>query len=391
MKINSNFANLKENYLFRLIDEKIERFRLKNPKKKIINLGIGDVTLPICRCATNAAVDAAREMGNAGSFKGYSPNGGYDFLRAAIRKDYLERGINFAPNEIFISDGAKCDISNILDIFSEDNVCLIPNPVYPVYVDTNIMAGRKIIYANAIEDSEFLPLPDSDHADIIYICSPNNPTGAVYTKQMLKIWIDYANSQDAVILFDAAYESFISDKNLPHSIFEIPESRTCAVEIKSFSKTAGFTGMRCGYTIVPHDLKREGVSLNKLWNRRHSTKFNGVSYIIQRAAAATISYEGRKQCEKAINYYKENAEIISKALKNMNIKFFGGKNAPYIWMKCPGGKSSWDFFDFLLENAGVIGVPGAGFGKNGENYFRFTSFGEKSSITEAMKRIVENL
>ncbi|MDR1240771.1 MAG: LL-diaminopimelate aminotransferase [Oscillospiraceae bacterium] len=388
MKINSNYLNLKDNYLFKTVKKKVNDFILKNPGKKIINLGIGDVTLPICKCAVDAANNATIGMGRAETFKGYGPDGGYEFLREKIAEKYYSRSVKIKTDEIFVSDGAKSDISGILDIFSLENVCLVPDPVYPVYSDSNIMDGRQIVYLNANEENEFLPLPEDRYAaDIIYICSPNNPTGSVYTAEMLKKWVNFANSNDSIILFDAAYEAFISEKKLPHSIFEIEGSKTCAIEINSFSKSAGFTGMRCAYMIIPHELVREGVSINKLWGKRISVKFNGVSYVIQRAAESVLTNEGNLQCKNLLTYYRENARITSSTLRNSKVRFFGGENSPYIWMKCPENIKSWDFFDYLLENFGVVGVPGSGFGKNGEGYFRFTTFGKREDINEAARII----
>ncbi|MDR1364234.1 MAG: LL-diaminopimelate aminotransferase [Oscillospiraceae bacterium] len=386
-KINKNYLNLGNNYLFREIEEKVQKFNIKNPNKKLINLGIGDVTLPICDQILKSAVESIKEMGKTETFKGYGPNLGYEFLREKIKENYFKSGINININEIFVSDGAKCDISNILDIFSKENTCLIPDPVYPVYSDTNIMIGNEIIYMDANEENNFLPKPNSKTADLIYICSPNNPTGAVYTKEMLQEWVDFANLNKSIIFFDAAYESFISCENLPHSIFEIPGSKTCAIEFKSFSKSAGFTGIRCGYTVVPKDLIIENVSLNKLWNRRHSTKFNGVSYITQKMAEAIFTEEGQIQCQKNINYYKENAKIIANSLKSVEMKFFGGYHAPYVWFKCPKNMYSWEFFDYLLKNLNIIGTPGSGFGKNGEKYMRFSSFGRREYVLEASEKI----
>ena len=322
-------------------------------------------------------------MGIQESFRGYGPEQGYDFLREAVQNYYRKHNVSLELDEIFISDGAKSDLGNILDLFDKDNTVLVPDPVYPVYVDTNIMNGRKVIFANANSENSFLPMPDKNvKADIIYICSPNNPTGAVYNKEQLKAWIDYANQNSAVILFDSAYECFISDPELPRSIFEIEGAKTCAIEFCSLSKTAGFTGTRCGYTIVPKDLG----NLNKMWLRRQTTKFNGVPYIIQRGAEAVFTEEGMKEIAENLNYYKENAKIISQTMKECGIWFVGGQHSPYIWLKCPNNLSSWEFFDYLLENAQIVGTPGAGFGKNGEGYFRLTSFGSRENTIEAMER-----
>lgn len=383
MKINENYANLEQSYLFSTIAKKVNEYTAQNPDKKVIKLGIGDVTLPLCKAVTEALHKAVDEMGVQATFRGYGPEQGYDFLRKAVQKYYAKRNVELELDEIFISDGAKSDLGNILDLFSKDNTVLVPDPVYPVYVDTNVMAGRKVVYVDANGENEFLPLPDKNvQADIIYICSPNNPTGAAYNKEQLQAWVDYAKSMNAIILFDAAYECFVSDENLPRSIFEIEGAKDCAIEFCSLSKTAGFTGTRCGYTVVPKTL---GV-LNKMWVRRQTTKFNGVPYIVQRGAEAVFSEEGQKEIRENINYYKENAKVISDTLKECGIWHVGGKHSPYIWLKCPNGMDSWTFFDYLLENAQVVGTPGAGFGKNGDGYFRLTSFGSKENTAEAMKR-----
>ena len=383
MKINENYANLEQSYLFSTIAKKVNEYTAQNPDKKVIKLGIGDVTLPLCKAVTEALHKAVDEMGVQATFRGYGPEQGYDFLRKAVQEYYAKRNVELELDEIFISDGAKSDLGNILDLFSKDNTVLVPDPVYPVYVDTNVMAGRKVVYVDANGENEFLPLPDKNvQADIIYICSPNNPTGAAYNKEQLQTWVDYAKSMNAIILFDAAYECFVSDENLPRSIFEIEGAKDCAIEFCSLSKTAGFTGTRCGYTVVPKAL---GV-LNKMWVRRQTTKFNGVPYIVQRGAEAVFSEEGQKEIRENINYYKENAKVISDTLKSCGIWHVGGKHSPYIWLKCPNDMDSWTFFDYLLENAQVVGTPGAGFGKNGDGYFRLTSFGSKENTTEAMER-----
>lgn len=383
MKINENYANLEQSYLFSTIAKKVNEYAAQNPDKKVIKLGIGDVTLPLCKAVTDALHKAVDEMGVQATFRGYGPEQGYDFLRKAVQEYYAKRNVELELDEIFISDGAKSDLGNILDLFSKDNTVLVPDPVYPVYVDTNVMAGRKVVYVDANGENEFLPLPDKNvQADIIYICSPNNPTGAAYNKEQLQAWVDYAKSMNAIILFDAAYECFVSDENLPRSIFEVDGAKDCAIEFCSLSKTAGFTGTRCGYTVVPKAL---GV-LNKMWVRRQTTKFNGVPYIVQRGAEAVFSEEGQKEIRENINYYKENAKVISDTLKSCGIWHVGGKHSPYIWLKCPNGMDSWTFFDYLLENAQVVGTPGAGFGKNGDGYFRLTSFGSKENTAEAMKR-----
>ena len=385
MNLNKNYENLEQSYLFSTIAKKVNEFVSNNPDKKVIRLGIGDVTLPLCQTVVNAMHKAVDEMGSQETFRGYGPEQGYDFLRTAIQNYYKKHNVDLELNEIFISDGAKSDLGNILDLFDKDNTVLVPDPVYPVYVDTNIMNGRKIVFANANEENEFLPMPTEEKVDIIYICSPNNPTGAVYNREQLKAWVDYANKNNAVILFDSAYESFISDENLPKSIFEIEGAKTCAIEFCSLSKTAGFTGTRCGYTVVPQELEK----LNKMWLRRQTTKFNGVPYIIQRGAEAVFTEEGMAEISNNLNYYKENAKIISDTMKECNIWFVGGKHSPYIWLKCPNNMTSWEFFDYLLNNAQVVGTPGAGFGKNGEGYFRLTSFGSKENTIEAMRRFKE--
>ena len=383
MKINENYSNLEQSYLFSTIAKKVKEFTENNPDKKIIRLGIGDVTLPLCECVVKAMHKAVDEMGVQETFRGYGPEQGYKFVSSAVQGYYAKRGVSLELDEIFISDGAKSDLGNILDLFSKDNTELVPDPVYPVYVDTNIMAGRKVIFVDANGENEFLPLPDNNvKVDLIYICSPNNPTGAVYNKEQLKNWVDYALSNNAIILFDAAYESFISDENLPRSIYEIEGAKNCAIEFCSLSKTAGFTGTRCGYTIVPTALG----ALNKMWLRRQTTKFNGVPYIIQRGAEAVFTELGQKEIKENIAYYKENAKVISETLTRLGIWHVGGKHSPYIWLKCPNNMSSWDFFDYLLENVQVVGTPGAGFGKNGEGYFRLTSFGSKENTIEAMER-----
>lgn len=383
MNINENYANLEQSYLFSTVAKKVNEFISNNPDKKVIRLGIGDVTLPLCKAVTDAMHKAVDEMGVQSTFRGYGPEQGYDFLRSAVQGYYSARNVELELDEIFISDGAKSDLGNILDLFSQDNTVLIPDPVYPVYVDTNVMGGRHILFADANGDNEFLPLPDKNvKADIIYICSPNNPTGAVYNKEQLKAWVDYANSIKAVILFDSAYECFVSDANLPRSIYEIEGAKTCAIEFCSLSKTAGFTGTRCGYTIVPKELG----ALNKMWLRRQTTKFNGVPYIIQRGAEAVFTPEGQKEIQENINYYKENAKIISETLNRCGIWHVGGKHSPYIWFRCPNNMFSWEFFDYLLKNAQVVGTPGAGFGRNGDCYFRITSFGSRENTIEAMER-----
>ena len=391
MNINEHFLTLKDSYLFARIGQRTSEYQLKHPDKKIIRLSIGDVTRPLAPCVVRAMKQAVEDMAHRETFKGYGPDRycyGYDALIHSILGSYLKKGVHLDPDEVFISDGAKSDLSNILDLFSAENTVLIPDPVYPVYVDTNLMGGRKIVFADATEQNGFLPMPDDNvRADIIYLCSPNNPTGAAYTREQLKEWVGYAQRENAVILYDAAYEYFIEDKALARSIYEVEGAQECAIEFCSFSKTAGFTGVRCGYTILPKALVSGKVSLNRLWARRQSTKFNGVSYISQMGAAAVFTQEGEREILENIGYYKENAKIIARCLDELNIFYTGGKNSPYLWLKCPGGMDSWEFFDYLLENANVVGTPGSGFGKNGDGFFRLTAFGDADQTKEACDRI----
>lgn len=392
--INENYLKLEKNYLFINIAKKVNAYTAANPDADIIRMGIGDVTQPIASCVVDAMKKGADEMGVKETFKGYEDSGaGYDFLREAVSGYYKSFGVDVAASEIRINDGAKSDCGNIVDIFGDDNVVLITDPAYPVYVDTNLMNGRKVIYADSNEENGFAAMPDeSVHADLIYLCSPNNPTGSAYTKEQLKVWIDYAMKNNAIIIYDAAYEAFITDEAIPRSIFAVEGARKCAIEMCSLSKTAGFTGMRCGYTVIPNELTVKAsdgteVSISQLWGRREGSKFNGVSYPVQCAAAAVFTEEGQKQTKKNIEYYQGNAKIIAAALDELGIKYTGGKNSPYIWLKCPGSMGSWEFFDFLLENANVVGTPGAGFGKNGEGWFRLTAFGDRERTKEAMERI----
>lgn len=391
-KLNENYLNLKESYLFAEIAHRINAYQKENPDKKVIRLGIGDVTLPIGSEMIKGLHEGVDAMASSDTFKGYGPEQGYDFLRNAIVEYYDRNGVSIDASEVFVSDGAKSDTGNITDLFDQDNVILIPDPVYPVYVDTNIMNGRNITYMSATAENDFLPMPDdSIAADIIYICSPNNPTGAAYNKEQLKIWVDYARKNNAIILYDSAYECFITDETLPRSIFAIEGAKTCAIEFCSLSKTAGFTGTRCGYTIVPNELKFQTstgkeMSLNAMWNRRQTTKFNGTSYIVQKGAAAAFSVEGMKQCKENISYYQENARIISDVLKKKGIRYYGGVNSPYLWFECPNQMDSWEFFDYLLNKIQVVGTPGAGFGTNGTYFFRLTSFGNREDTIEAMNR-----
>ncbi len=391
-KLNEHYQDLKESYLFAEIAHRVAAYETAHPDKKIIRLGIGDVTLPLGSLAIEGLHEGVDAMASAETFKGYGPEQGYGFLRDAISAYYARNGVSVDAADIFISDGAKSDTGNISELFDNDNVILIPDPVYPVYVDSNIMNGKKVTYLSGNAENNFLPMPDpSVHADIIYLCSPNNPTGAVYNKEQLKEWVDYALANHAVILFDSAYEAFISDPELPRSIYAIEGAKKCAIEFCSLSKTAGFTGTRCGHTVVPRELvfpasDGKEMSLHAMWNRRQSTKFNGTSYIIQKGAAAVFTEEGMAQCRENIAYYQENALIIADTLKRKKIRFFGGIHSPYIWFECPDGMESWQFFDYLLENAQVVGTPGAGFGENGKNYFRLTSFNNHENTIEAMKR-----
>ncbi len=384
MKFNENFKNIAENYLFAEVADRTKKYASANPDKKIIKLGIGDVTLPLAPAVIKAMHVAVDEMADAKTFKGYGPYEGYSCLREKIQSYYRSFGVEVEVDEIFISDGAKSDLGNILDIFAKDNTVLVTDPVYPVYVDTNLMAGRKVILADATEENGFLPMPDKKiKADIIYICSPNNPTGAAYTKAQLKEWVDYANAIGAVILYDAAYECFIEDNSLARSVYSVDGAKSCAIEFCSFSKMAGFTGTRCGYTVVPKALG----DANKIWYRRQATKFNGTSYVVQKGAEAVFSQEGQRQIKANIGFYKENAKLISECMDRLKIKYTGGKNSPYIWLKCPDGMNSWQFFDCLLENAQVVGTPGSGFGRNGEGFFRLTAFGGREETEEALERI----
>ena len=391
--LNENFLKLEKNYLFINIAKKVNAFLAENPDAPLIRMGIGDVTLPIAPVAVEAMKKGAEEMGVKETFRGYEDSGaGYDFLKNAVSGYYKSFGVDILPEEIRINDGAKSDCGNIVDIFGNDNVVLVTDPAYPVYVDSNRMNGRKIIFADSNEENGFLAMPDENvHADLIYLCSPNNPTGAVYTKEQLKIWIDYAMKNNAVIIFDSAYEAFITDSNLPRSIFAVEGARECAIEMCSLSKTAGFTGMRCGYTVIPNELKVKAsdgteVSISQLWSRRQGSKFNGVSYPVQCAAAAVFTEEGLEQIHKNISYYQENAKIISSTMDKLGVKYTGGINSPYIWFKCPNNMNSWDFFDLMLNKIAVVGTPGAGFGKNGDGWFRLTAFGDRDKTTEAMKR-----
>ena len=391
-KLNENYLQLKDSYLFSEIAHRTAAYTEKHPDKPVIRLGIGDVTRPLCDCVLKALHEGVDDMAASATFKGYGPEQGYADTRQAIADYYKKNGVDVDPAAIFVSDGAKSDTGNITDLFGKGNVILIPDPVYPVYVDTNIMCGNQVTFISGNAENNFLPMPDhSHHADVIYLCSPNNPTGACYNKEQLKEWVDYALENDAVILFDSAYEAFISDSELPRSIYAIEGAKKCAIEFCSLSKTAGFTGTRCGYTVVPKELvftASTGVemSMNAMWNRRQCTKYNGTSYIVQHAAAKVFSEEGIKECQENLQYYKKNAKVIADTLTELGIRFTGGNHSPYIWFECPNGMDSWTCFDYLLENIQVVGTPGAGFGENGKNYFRLTSFGTYENTVEAMKR-----
>ncbi|MCI8760602.1 MAG: LL-diaminopimelate aminotransferase [Clostridia bacterium] len=393
--VNENFLSLQDSYLFSTIAKKVAKFMEENPNKTIIKLGIGDVTKPIVPACLKAMHQAVDEMGTKEGFKGYGPEQGYEFLRKAIvENDYQTRGVELEEDEIFVSDGAKCDCGNIVDIFAQNNKVAITDPVYPVYLDTNMMCGRNITYLPVTAKNDFKPELPKEKVDMIYLCFPNNPTGTVLEKEDLKKWVDYAKQNQSIILYDAAYEAFITEDNIPHSIYEIEGAKEVAIEFKSYSKTAGFTGVRCAYVVIPKTLKgytKEGkeVDLNQLWNRRTCTKFNGVSYMVQRAAEATYSEEGKKQIQENIKAYLENAKIIKHGLEEVGFTVYGGVNSPYVWLKVPNGMTSWEFFDKLLEEANVVGTPGSGFGTCGEGYFRLTAFGTKENTVEAIKRIQE--
>ncbi len=403
--INENFLNLQDSYLFSTIAKKVDEYTKKNPEKEIIRLGIGDVTKPIVPACLETMHKAVDEIGTSEGFKGYGPEQGYEFLRKAIvENDYKARGVDIEPDEVFVSDGAKCDCGNIVDIFAKDNKVAITDPVYPVYLDTNVMSGRSgkyneekgtyenIVYLPVTAENDFKPELPKEKVDMIYLCFPNNPTGTVLTKEDLKQWVDYAKENNSVILYDAAYEAFIEEDDIPHSIYEVEGAKDVAIEFKSYSKTAGFTGVRCAYVVVPKNVKGytkngDTVELNKLWNRRTCTKFNGVSYVVQRAAEATYTEEGKRQIQENINYYKGNAKIIKVGLEEQGFKVYGAVNSPYIWLKVPDGMTSWDFFDKLLDEVNIVGTPGSGFGPHGEGYFRLTAFGTKENTIKAIDRI----
>lgn len=399
-KLNENYLKLPGSYLFSTIGKKVKEYAAANPDKKIIRLGIGDVTLPLAPAVVGALHAAADEMGRKESFKGYAPDLGYEFLRSAIaEQDYKSRGVTIDTDEIFVSDGAKSDSGNIQEIFDINNRIAVCDPVYPVYVDSNVMAGRcgdyaadtgkwsNVIYMPCKKENDFAPELPKEQPDMIYLCFPNNPTGSAITKDALQKWVDYANKAGAVIIYDAAYEAYIAEDNVPHTIYECEGAKTCAIEIRSYSKNAGFTGTRLGFTVVPKQLKCGDVMLNHLWARRHGTKFNGAPYIVQAAGAAVYSEEGKKQTKEQISYYMNNARIIREGLQAAGYSVSGGVNAPYIWMETPKGMTSWEFFDCLLDRANVVGTPGSGFGPSGEGYFRLTAFGTYESTLEAIERI----
>ncbi|MBO4594799.1 MAG: LL-diaminopimelate aminotransferase [Clostridia bacterium] len=391
-KPNMNYADLKDSYLFFGIAQKVKKYSEENPDKKILRLGIGDVSLPLCKTVISALTEGVNDQAEKSSFHGYMPECGAPFLRTTIADFYRKRGVDIADDEVFVSSGASDELGDILDLFDKKNSALVIEPAYPAYVDANIIAGRKIIHMSSSIENGFTPEPDEKKkADVIYICSPNNPTGAVFTKEKLKKWVDFANKHGSIILFDAAYEAFIEDENIPHSIFEIDGAKTCAIEICSLSKTAGFTGTRLGYTVIPKALLRKGMSFNAMWVRNRTTKTNGVSYIIQKGGAAVFTEQGQKEIKENIAYYKENAKILMRVLNECEIKYTGGKNAPYIWLKCPFGLGSWEFFDLLLNKIQVVGTPGEGFGSCDEGYFRFSTFGSREDTLNAANKLKELL
>ncbi len=395
IQVNQNYAKLKESYLFYRIGQKVKAYKEAHPGEPVYRLGIGDVSLPLCDAAVRALHEAADDQGSAERFQGYTPEPGMPFFREAVANYYAGRGISLQTAEVFVSSGASDELGDILDLFSRESAACIMEPAYPAYLDANIMAGRQIRTLSAGPENGFLPTPEENpDADLIYLCSPNNPTGAVYSRDQLKKWVDWANARGAVILFDAAYEAFIEDDRLPHSIFEIEGACTCAIEICSLSKTAGFTGTRLGYTVIPMDLERGGMSLNAMWVRNRTTKTNGVSYIIQKGGAAVFTPEGQEQIKKNIHYYKNNARVLMDALDKAGIEYWGGKNAPYVWMRCPKGMGSWEFFDRMLNDIQVVGTPGEGFGPCGEGFFRLSAFGhadETKTAAERMYRLLESL
>lgn len=391
-KLNENFLRIQNNYLFSEVARRTAAYTAEHPDKPVIRLGIGDVTKPLTSKVIEALHEGVDIMSKAETFKGYGPEQGYDEARNAISAYYKKNGVDVEPEAIFVSDGAKSDTGNITDLFGHDNIILIPDPVYPVYVDSNIMCGNSVTFIGGNAENGFLPMPNQEqHVDIIYICSPNNPTGACYNKEQLKVWVDYALKNEAVILYDSAYEAFISDPELPRSIYAIEGAKKCAIEFCSLSKTAGFTGTRCGYTVVPKELvfkasTGEEMSLNAMWNRRQCTKYNSTAYIIQHAASVVFSDEGMAECKENLAYYQRNARLIADTLTELGIRFTGGIHSPYIWFECPNGMEAWECFDYLINNIQVVGTPGAGFGENGKNYFRLTAFGSYENTVEAMKR-----
>lgn len=392
IKPNMHYANLKDSYLFYNIGQKTKAYLAGNPDKTLLRLGIGDVSLPLCDAVIKELHNAVDDQATKENFHGYMPECGAPFLREAIADYYKKRGVALSADEVFVSSGASDELGDILDLFDRESSCLVIEPAYPAYVDANIMAGRNIVHLSSGKENGFLPTPNEDiKADIIYICSPNNPTGAVFSKEQLKCWVDFANENGSIILFDAAYEAFIEDETLPHSIFEVEGAEKCAIEICSLSKTAGFTGTRLGYTVISKSLERNGMNLNDMWVRNRTTKTNGVSYIIQKGGAAVFTDEGRRQINENIKIYKENAKVLMQALDKLGIWYCGGKNAPYIWLKCPNGMGSWEFFDYLLKEIQVVGTPGEGFGKCGEGYFRFSTFGSPEDTKEAAKRLCKLL
>lgn len=389
---NMHYSELKDSYLFYNIAQKTKAYVEQHPGVKLLRMGIGDVSLPLCDAVIKALHEAVDDQASKSSFHGYMPECGASFLRDTIAKYYENRGVSLSSDEVFVSSGASDELGDILYLFERSGSALVIEPAYPAYVDANVMAGRKIVHLASGEENSFLPEPSEEiKADLLYICSPNNPTGAVFSRNQLQAWVDFANENGSVILFDAAYEAFIEDETLPHSIFELDGAKTCAIEICSLSKTAGFTGTRLGYTVIPKALKRSGMNLNEMWVRNRTTKTNGVSYIIQKGGAAVFTEEGQKQIHENIRIYKKNAKVLMKALDQLGIWYCGGKNAPYIWMKCPNGMGSWEFFDYLLHEIQVVGTPGEGFGACGEGYFRFSTFGSPEDTKEAAERLVKLL
>ena len=386
---NKYYSELKDSYLFYNIAQKTKAYVEQHPGTKLLRMGIGDVSLPLCDAVIRALHEAVDDQASKSSFHGYMPECGASFLREKIAEHYEKRGVSLSADEVFVSSGASDELGDILDLFERSSSALVIEPAYPAYVDANVMAGRKIVHLSSSEENSFLPEPSEDiKADLLYICSPNNPTGAVFSREQLQVWVDFANENGSLILFDAAYEAFIEDETLPHSIFELDGAKTCAIEICSLSKTAGFTGTRLGYTVIPKALKRNGMNLNEMWVRNRTTKTNGVSYIIQKGGAAVFTEEGQRQIHENIQIYKKNAKILMKALDQIGMWYCGGKNAPYIWMLCPRGMKSWEFFDYLLHKIQVVGTPGEGFGAAGEGYFRFSTFGSPEDTKEAAERIV---